>query len=139
MTITQNDLLVNYCQWTRVEKRERRVIDREEQNLNAGNSTYCADKLISYNAADKFIDTAINAGDSTDFADDDAGGLIAAINYRKSTDSADPSISNDAGYGLIATAIDDGNYTDCAEDYAGGLIGAINADSSTNYADIKVS
>ena len=44
--ITQYYLLIIYCQWIHVEKRERRVIDGEEQNLNAGNFTDCADKLI---------------------------------------------------------------------------------------------
>ena len=44
--ITQHYLLISYCQWIHVEKRERRVIDGEEQNLNAGNFTDCADKLI---------------------------------------------------------------------------------------------
>ena len=90
MTRTQNNLPIRYCQWTHVEKREIRVFDGKEQNLNAGNSTYCADKLISYDAANELIDTAINDGDSTDFSDNAAGGLIDAINSVKSTDSADP-------------------------------------------------
>ena len=54
----RNDLLICYCQWTHVEKRDRRVIDGEEQNLNTGNSTDCDDKLISWYAADEFISTA---------------------------------------------------------------------------------
>ena len=29
MTSKKNDLLIRYCQWTHVEKRERRVIDGE--------------------------------------------------------------------------------------------------------------
>ena len=69
---------------------ERRFIDGEEHNLNAGNSTDFADKLISYDAVDELITNAINDGDSKDFSDGDAGGLVAAINYGKSTDSADP-------------------------------------------------
>ena len=47
MPRTQNDLLIRYWRWTHVQKRERRLIDGEEQNLNAGNSTDCADKFIS--------------------------------------------------------------------------------------------
>ena len=37
-------LLVRYYQWVHVEKRERRVIDGEEHNLNSFNLTGCADK-----------------------------------------------------------------------------------------------
>ena len=55
------------------------------------------------------IDTAINAGDSTYFADDAAGGLVAAINAGNSMDCADILISDDAADELIATAIDAGN------------------------------
>ena len=53
--------------------------------------------MVSYNAAYELIAAAINYGNSTDFTNDDAGGLIASINSGKSTDSTDPSISNDAG------------------------------------------
>ena len=53
--------------------------------------------MVSYNAAYELIAAAINYGNSTDFNNNDAGGLIAAINSGKSTDSTDPSISNDAG------------------------------------------
>ena len=56
------------------------MIDGEEHNLNAGNSTDCDDKSIPDDAVDKLIVTNINAGDSTDFDDDATGGLIAAIN-----------------------------------------------------------
>ena len=138
MQRTQNDLLISYCQWIHVEKRERIVIDGEEQNLNAGNSTYCDDKLISDDVADELIATAINARDSTDLADDAAGGLIAAIKSGKSTDCADLSISNYAGYGLNATDIDAGNLMDFSEDAAGGLIDDINAGNSMDCANIKV-
>ena len=139
MPRTQNDLLICFCQWTRVEKRDRRVIDGEEHNLNAGISKDCVDKFISYNAADELIATSFNTGDSADFPDDTAGGLIAAINSGKSTDSTDTSISNDAGDGLINTAIYVTNSTDCAEDTAGGFIGVINSGNSMDCADIKVS
>ena len=139
MPRTQNDLLIRYCQWIYVEKRERRAIDGEEHNFNAGNSTDCYDKLISDNATDELIVTAINAGDSTDFAEDAAGGSIVAINAGNSTDCADISISNYAANGLIATSIDDGNSTDCAEDAAGGLIDAINTGNLMDCADITVS
>ena len=77
--------------------------------------------------------TSINADDSTDFSNDAAGGLIAAINSGKSTDSADPSILNYAKDGSIATAIDDVNSTDCAEDAAGRLIGVIDAVNSMDF------
>ena len=64
---TQNYLLIRYCWWIHVEKRERIVIDDEEQNLNADKSTDCADKSISDDAADELISTAINGGNLTDF------------------------------------------------------------------------
>ena len=138
MLITQNDLLICYYQWIHVEKRERRVIGGEENNLNASNSTYCANKSISENAADELIATAINAVDPTDFSGDAAGGLTAAINAGNSTDCADLSISNDAVDGLIDNAIDAGYLTGCAEDAAGGLIDAINAGNPMDCADITV-
>ena len=136
---TQNDLLIRYCPWIRVENRERRVIDGEKRNLNAGNSTYCADKLISDHVVDELITTDINSGYLTDFSDDAAGGLIAAINYGKSTDFSDISISNDAADGLITTAIDAVNLIYCDDDDAGGLIDSINAGNSMDCADIMVS
>ena len=68
---TKDDLLICYCQWIHVEKRDRIVIDGEEQ-LNAVNLTDCADKSISDGAADELISTAINAGDFTGFAEDSA-------------------------------------------------------------------
>ena len=111
---TQNDLLIHYCQWMHIEKGERRVITVEEQNLSAINSTDCAHKLISDDVADELIATAINADNSTDFAEDAAGGFIAAINAGNSRDCANLLISNDAADGLIATAIDAGNLADCA-------------------------
>ena len=40
----QNDLLVCFCQWVHVDMRERRMIDGEDHNLNAGNLTDCAYK-----------------------------------------------------------------------------------------------
>ena len=86
MPKTQDDLLIHYCQWIHVENMERRFIDGEEHNLNAGNSTDFSDKSISDNVADELIATAINAGSSEDFADYAAGGLIAAINAGNSTD-----------------------------------------------------
>ena len=46
-------------------------------DINAGNSTDCADISISNDAADEFINTAIDAVNSTDCADDAAGGLIS--------------------------------------------------------------
>ena len=89
MPRTKNDILIHYCQFTHIEKRERSVINGQEQHINAVNSTYCADKFISYDVSDEFITTAINAGDSTYFSKDAAGGLITAINYGRSTDYVD--------------------------------------------------
>ena len=80
MPRTENDILIRYCWWIHVEKRERRVIGGEEQDLNAGNSTNRADKSISDYAANELITTAINDGDSTDFTDDAAGEVIMDIN-----------------------------------------------------------
>ena len=42
---TKNYLLILYFQWIHVEKRERRFIDGEEQNLNDVNLSDCSDKL----------------------------------------------------------------------------------------------
>ena len=65
------------------------MIDGEEQYLNAGNSTYCSDKSISDNVANELIATASNPVDYTDFSDDAAGVLIAAISAGNSTYCAD--------------------------------------------------
>ena len=65
------------------------MIDGEEKSLKIGNLIDCADKLISEDAADELIAAAINIGDSTDFADDDAGGLVADTNAGNSMDCAD--------------------------------------------------
>ena len=86
---TANDLLIRYFQWVQIEKREIIVIAGQKHNLNAGNSTDCAEINISDNAADELIATAINAGDSTDFSDDAAGGLIAATNAGNLADCSD--------------------------------------------------
>ena len=127
MTRTENYCLICYCQWVHVDNRERRVIDSEKNNLNSGNLTDCANMTISDNAADELIATAINSGNSADFLDDSAGGLIAAINAENLTDCADISISDDAADELITTATNAGDSTDCAEDTAGGLIAAIDS------------
>ena len=165
MPRTANDFLVCYFQWVNVEKRERRVIDDGKHNLNAVNLTGFADKSISDNAADEVIATSINAGYSTDFSEDAAGGLIAATNAGNSTSCADILISNDSVDGLIATDTDAGNLTDCAditvsddaadglittdinsgnltgcaEDAEGGLIAAIDDDVYMNCADLSIS
>ena len=134
-----NDILVSYCQWAHVEKRDRRVIDGEKHNLNACNLTDCADIMISDDAADGLIDTAIDVDNLTDCADDAAGGLIAAINDGDLTDCADLLISDDAAGGLIATAIDAVKVKSCADDSAGGLVSAIDAGYLTDCADILIS
>ena len=136
---TANYVLISYCHWVHVDKRERIWIDHEKHNLNSENLTDCADILISYNADDEFIATAINAGDSTDFTDDAAVILIADINAGNLTDCADILISDDAAGGLIATAVDYVDSTDCAEDASGGFIAAIDAVSSMDCAYITVS
>ena len=134
MPRTQNDLLICYFQWIHVEKRQRRVTDGEEQNLNAGNLTDCADKQVSDCVVDEFISTAINSGDQTDFSEDDDCGLIPTINAGNPTDCADNLISKYAADGLISTAVDAGNSIDCADDSAGGLIDAINVGISMDCA-----
>ena len=65
------------------------MIDGKEQHLNAVNLTDCAEKLIPDDAVYGLITNACNNIDSTDFFDDNAGGLIAAINSGNSTDCAD--------------------------------------------------
>ena len=56
------------------------MIDEAKHSLNAKNSTDCADVTISNDTADELFATAINDGDSTNFSDNSAGGLITAIN-----------------------------------------------------------
>ena len=101
--------------------------------INDGNSTDCADILISNDAADGVIATDIDAENSTDFDEDTAGRFINADNLM---DYADTTVSDDAADGLIAIAIDDVKSTDFAEDAAGGYISAIDDGISMNCADI---
>ena len=98
--------MIIYFQWINFEKRERRVIDGEEDNLNAGNSMDCADKSVSDDAADELIVTDINAGDLIFFSEDASGGSVATINARNSKNCADILIKNDAEDVLIATTTD---------------------------------
>ena len=56
------------------------MIDGEKHSLNSGNSTDCADIMISDDATDELIATAINYGDSSYSSGSATGGLIAAIN-----------------------------------------------------------
>ena len=65
------------------------MIDGEKQSLNSGNSMDCADIMISDDAADELIATAINYGDSSDSSVSATGGLIASINAGNSTDCED--------------------------------------------------
>ena len=88
--------------------------------------------------ADELIATAINAGSSEDFADDAAGGLIAAIGAGYSTDCANIMISYDAVDVSIAAAINADDSTDCADDAAFRLIPAIYAGDSTDCANILI-
>ena len=133
------DILIWYSQWVHVEKRGRRVIDDEKNNLDVGNSTYFSGTTISADATDGLIATAIDAGNSTDSADNAAGGLTAAINAGDQTGCADLLISDDVADGLITTAIDAVNLADCADDAAGGLIAAIDAGDSMDCTDISIS
>ena len=43
------------------------MIDVEKHNINAGNSTYCADVMISDYAIDRLISAALDAVNLTDF------------------------------------------------------------------------
>ena len=100
----------------------------------------CYDKSIPYDAEDELITNAINAVDSTDFAEDAAvGRFIAAINDGNSKDCADLLISNYAADVLIATDIYADNLKCYADDSAGGLIDAINSGNLMDCADITVS
>ena len=118
----ENYILIHYCQWVHVEKRERRVIYVEKHNINAGNSTGSANIKISDYSAYGFIANSLNYGDSEDCCDDAADGLIAtAIDAGDLTDCADITILYDASYGFIATVIDAGYLTDCSDDAVGGL------------------
>ena len=58
-----NVLLIRYCKWVRVDKKDIIVIDIEKHNINAVNLTYCDDIMISDNAADGLIDTDVDDGD----------------------------------------------------------------------------
>ena len=74
-----NDILIFYCWWVHVDKRRRRVIDGDKHNINAGNSTDCADITISDDVADGLIATGIDIINYAGCTDNAAGGLIAAI------------------------------------------------------------
>ena len=82
--------------------------------------------MVSDNAADGFIVTAINAGDLMDCFEDYAGEFIAAIDGGCLIKCAVITVSYDAAYGLIATAIG-GNLMDCDDDDECGLIDAIDS------------
>ena len=55
--------MIRYCKWVRVDKKDIIVIDIEKHNINAVNLTYCDYITISDNAADGFIDNAVDDGD----------------------------------------------------------------------------
>ena len=136
----ENYLLICYCRWVHVEKRERRAIGVEKHNINAGNSTDFAYITISYHAEDGLVSTAINAVNLTDCSGDAADGLIdTAIKYFDSTDYDDVTISDDAVDGFIATDINYFNSTDCSDDAAGGLVTSIDAGDFTYCTGIKIS
>ena len=68
--------------------------------------------MISDDAADGLIATAINDGDLQDFSEDAVGGLITTIDARDYMDSSGLLISDDATDGLIATAVDSTEFSD---------------------------
>ena len=80
---------------------------------NAGDSTDCADILISDDTADELINIPINSDDSTDCADNSAGGLIATIKTGHMIDFTDISTSDDEAEEFIAA--DTGKSTECAD------------------------
>ena len=85
------------------------------------------------------IATDIDDVNSTDCAEDAAGGFIGATNDGNSMDCSDIKFSDDAADGLIAITIDAGILTDCSEDAAGGLIAASYAGVSTNFTNKYIS
>ena len=105
---------MHYCQWTRVEKRDIRVVDVEEPNMNNGNSMDCSDIKISDDAADGLIATDVSAVDLKDFSDD-------------------------AADGLIFTDINTGNSADCAHNYTGGFISDIDGGDLMDFFGITIS
>ena len=108
-----NGLLVRYCQWLHVEKRDRRVIDGEKHNINAGNLKDCSNITISDDAADGFIATAIDAENLADCAGNAAGVLIDSINYGELAGLSDIFISFNAADKFIAAyAV---NSRDCVD------------------------
>ena len=75
--------------------------------INTGNSTDCADPLISNDAADGLIATAVGDVSSMGCSEDAAGVFIDAINADNSMDCADITVSDDAVDLLITIAIND--------------------------------
>ena len=70
--------------------------------IKSGGSTDCADITISDYAVDGLIATDINAGNSTDFSYDAAGGLVASVDSGDLTDCTDIKILDDAADEFIA-------------------------------------
>ena len=124
MPRTQNDLLICFCQWTRVEKRDIRVVDVEEPNMNNGNSMDCSDIKISDDSADGWIANAINSGNFTVCAKDATGSLITDIYSVFYMDFSDIKISDYSTDVLISTAIDSTYFTNTNVSYyvIGGLM-----------------
>ena len=122
-----NDLLIRYCRWVNIEKRERRLNNGEKHNLNAGNLTDCDDITISDYTSDWFIATAVDAVNFEDCDDNVTGVLITAVNAGDSTDCANILVWVDEGYELITTDVYTVNSMDCADNAAVGLIAAIDA------------
>ena len=78
---------------------------RPKGTINSVNSMDCDNIKVSDDAADGLIAIAIDAGNPTTFAEDTAGGLIAAIDADGLMNCTDKSSSDDAADGLIATPI----------------------------------
>ena len=89
-------------------------------DINAGNSTDCADIFISNDATDGLIATTIDARNLMDCAEDAAGGFIDAINTVYSMDCSDIMVSDYAADRLIYIAIGSGNLMSHAEDAESG-------------------
>ena len=98
----------------------------------------CADISISNNTVDVLIATDIYACNLTDFAQDDSGGFIDAINDVNLMYCADIKVSDDVADGLIAIAIDAGNSTDCVEYAAGGYITTIDSCVSMSFDYLSI-
>ena len=75
----QDKAMISYFCWVHIDKSYKIVIGVDKHNINADNSTECADITILENGEYGFIATNINARDLTDCSDNAAGGMISDI------------------------------------------------------------